>query len=153
VSTSENERLSTITGRMRRPAAGTESGSGRRAGRAAPRQDARWPGVALEGRRLTGEAAGDFGIVGSVELIEAAAGDVEHALLEDDPAGGSDFDDAIVEMIADEGVAVAEADAAGGQGQGLPSGIVLVTYCYNTMSLASTFTMRLLAGGWRRRCR
>src|SRR5580704_15651375 len=63
------------------------------------------------------EIPNHFGVIGTVQQIESVPENSDHALRENDDRGRLvvDLDHGIVELIADEGVAVAQADGAGGQ--------------------------------------
>src|SRR6202035_5896377 len=78
-------------------------------------RDPRWLGgrlILVERGRQAGEVADHLGVIGTIEAVEAVSRGVERSLLEHDVLTGSDLDDAVVELVADERVAIGQADCA-----------------------------------------
>src|SRR5271165_5234401 len=69
-------------------------------------------GRASERSRQAGEVADDFRVVGRIELIEAVSCDANGALAPDDVAETVHLNHLVVELIADQGVAIPEANGA-----------------------------------------
>ena len=59
-------------------------------------------------RRDAGEVADNPGVVRPVELVGAGTGQVERALLEHDLSVRFDFDDTLIERVADQRIAIAQ---------------------------------------------
>lgn len=80
--------------------------------------------IEIEGRRQAREIADRFGVIRTIQLVEAAARR-EGALLEHDRSVVVDLENPIIELIADQRVPVAKMDRARRQRIGIPARLLV----------------------------